>query len=156
MKKGLPPNLNILSVSCGGTHTCAILQSSDQFSPGSSYVYTWGSNDSGQLGYEKDMRKGNFEPNVVSDLEGKRVIQVACGYSHTLALTVEGNVYAWGCNKYGQLGHPNIGGNVNKPFGISFFDSSEEKKVIQIAAGGRFSAALTKGPLFSLLFCVLI
>lgn len=34
-------------------------------------------------------------------------IQVACGYAHTLALTDEGFVYAWGANSYGQLGTGN-------------------------------------------------
>lgn len=33
--------------------------------------------------------------------------QVACGYAHTLALTDEGFVYAWGANSYGQLGTGN-------------------------------------------------
>lgn len=33
--------------------------------------------------------------------------QVACGYAHTLALTDEGFVYAWGANAYGQLGTGN-------------------------------------------------
>lgn len=33
--------------------------------------------------------------------------QVACGYAHTLALTDEGLVYAWGANSYGQLGTGN-------------------------------------------------
>lgn len=33
--------------------------------------------------------------------------QVACGYAHTLALTDEGSVYAWGANSYGQLGTGN-------------------------------------------------
>lgn len=34
-------------------------------------------------------------------------VQVACGYAHTLALTDEGFVYAWGANSYGQLGTGN-------------------------------------------------
>lgn len=34
-------------------------------------------------------------------------LQVACGYAHTLALTDEGFVYAWGANSYGQLGTGN-------------------------------------------------
>jgi alpha-tubulin suppressor-like RCC1 family protein len=123
------------------------LQSSDHFTPGS-FVYTWGSNESGQLGYDTESKgaKANMEPNVVSDLEGKNIVQVSCGYSHTLALTADGGVFAWGCNKFGQLGHPNIGGSLNRPFAVAYFDtSSDDKKVIQISAGARFSAALTKG-----------
>lgn len=33
--------------------------------------------------------------------------QVACGYAHTLVLTDEGQIYAWGANSYGQLGTGN-------------------------------------------------
>lgn len=31
-------------------------------------------------------------------------LQIVCGYAHTLALTDEGLLYAWGANTYGQLG----------------------------------------------------
>lgn len=34
-------------------------------------------------------------------------LQVACGYAHTLVLTDEGQIYAWGANSYGQLGTGN-------------------------------------------------
>ena len=32
------------------------------------------------------------------------VAQIVCGYAHTMALTDEGLLYAWGANSYGQLG----------------------------------------------------
>ena len=31
--------------------------------------------------------------------------QIACGYSHVLAVTDEGKLYAWGANNSGQLGN---------------------------------------------------
>jgi alpha-tubulin suppressor-like RCC1 family protein len=31
--------------------------------------------------------------------------QIVCGYGHVLALTDEGEIYAWGSNNYGQLGN---------------------------------------------------
>lgn len=34
-------------------------------------------------------------------------LQIVCGYAHTLALTDEGLLYAWGANTYGQLGTGN-------------------------------------------------
>ena len=33
--------------------------------------------------------------------------QVVCGYAHTMALSDEGHLYAWGANSYGQLGTGN-------------------------------------------------
>ena len=37
-------------------------------------------------------------------LSGKVVASVACGSHHSLALTNEGDVYAWGQNNCGQIG----------------------------------------------------
>lgn len=34
-------------------------------------------------------------------------LQIVCGYAHTLALSDEGLLYAWGANTYGQLGTGN-------------------------------------------------
>lgn len=40
----------------------------------------------------------------VSRLSGVPVLQIAGGWRHTMALDQEGNVWAWGWNKFGQLG----------------------------------------------------
>ena len=40
----------------------------------------------------------------MSTLSGVVIVKVVCGYAHTLALTDEGLLYAWGANSYGQLG----------------------------------------------------
>ena len=32
------------------------------------------------------------------------ITSVVCGYAHTLAISDEGVMYAWGANSYGQLG----------------------------------------------------
>ncbi|CAB3376988.1 Hypothetical predicted protein [Cloeon dipterum] len=66
-------------------------------------VFSWGENTYGQLGL------GTAEPikvptKISGPLEHKRVVQVACGIDHTLALTSEGEVYAFGRNDTGQLG----------------------------------------------------
>ena len=34
-------------------------------------------------------------------------VQVVCGYAHTLVLTDNGSMFAWGSNSYGQLGTGN-------------------------------------------------
>lgn len=38
------------------------------------------------------------------EIHDKKIVKVVCGYRHNLMLTSDGNVYSWGCNKYGQLG----------------------------------------------------
>eukprot|EP00117_Sycon_ciliatum_P048300 scpid72473/ scgid34403/ Secretion-regulating guanine nucleotide exchange factor; Deafness locus-associated putative guanine nucleotide exchange factor; Guanine nucleotide exchange factor-related protein len=39
-----------------------------------------------------------------ASLRSRSVRHVACGWNHTLACTATGDVLAWGCNTYGQLG----------------------------------------------------
>ena len=50
----------------------------------------------------------------MSALNNIVIIKVVCGYAHTLALTDEGHLYAWGANSYGQLGTGNKS-NSNNP-----------------------------------------
>jgi alpha-tubulin suppressor-like RCC1 family protein len=64
-------------------------------------VYVWGQNRFGQLGI------GTTNPLVttpalVPGLDG--VMAVAVGFAHTVALTADGAVVAWGRNDKGQLG----------------------------------------------------
>lgn len=42
---------------------------------------------------------------VFGDLADKKVVDVACGFQHTVAVTDTGDVYTWGYGKNGALGH---------------------------------------------------
>ncbi|CAG2110150.1 unnamed protein product [Medioppia subpectinata] len=44
------------------------------------------------------------KPGIISYLNDTTVAQITCGYNHVLALTSKGRVYAWGPNRYGQIG----------------------------------------------------
>ncbi|XP_063173848.1 RCC1 and BTB domain-containing protein 1 isoform X2 [Candoia aspera] len=55
--------------------------------------------------------------------------KIVCGYAHTLALTDEGSLYAWGANTYGQLGTGNKSNHLS-PVQIMM----EKERVIEIAA----------------------
>lgn len=39
---------------------------------------------------------------------GLRIMQVSCGFDHTLCLDSRGDVYSWGAGRYGQLGHGDL------------------------------------------------
>lgn len=43
-------------------------------------------------------------PRMIRALGTKVIIQIACGLEHSIALTNDGVLYAWGSNKEGQLG----------------------------------------------------
>ena len=70
---------------------------------------------------------------------GIRFSQVSAGDDHSLALGSDGNIYAWGANKYGQLGDGTKTDRLTpvqipKPTGVNRF--------IQVSAGKAFSVAL--------------
>ena len=45
------------------------------------------------------------EPTLITGLAGKHVVQIACGSTHSAAVTSEGELYTWGRGNYGRLGH---------------------------------------------------
>jgi len=116
-------------------------------------LYSFGNGSRGQLGCEDRVvlcdvtypeRILFFDdlPSVVTD--------VVCGGWHTLALTSDGDVYSWGWNENGGLGHAkNTEGTVvATPFPIDI--GSAQDPVISIAAGSRHSLLLLKsGKIFS-------
>jgi alpha-tubulin suppressor-like RCC1 family protein len=67
---------------------------------GSGAVHTWGLNIEGALGRQSE--QVNAGPDIVSSLPPAR--QLAVGKGYMLALTRDGDVYAWGSNGAGQLG----------------------------------------------------
>lgn len=66
-------------------------------------------------------------------LSGLKISQLVCGYNHSLCLTENGKIYAWGNNQHGQLG---FGDTVNRyvPESIPFFQKSS-KSVKRIVSG---------------------
>lgn len=101
-------NYRAVVVSAAGQHTLAVC---DRVAGCDGVVFAWGSNSFGQLGVgapSASTASGSFpRPLVlhqVSILRSLRVRQVACGLSHSLALTDEGHIYAWGCSDGGRLG----------------------------------------------------
>lgn len=95
--------IRIVDVSCGSRHTGFVAEHGA--------LYMCGSNEYGQLGLSAralppNSMKVESTPKHVTSL-AERIIQVACGMTHTLSLTDENNVYAMGSNKHGQLGTGN-------------------------------------------------
>lgn len=44
-------------------------------------------------------------PKIIEALLAKRVFYIACGSSHSAAITSVGELYTWGQGQYGRLGH---------------------------------------------------
>lgn len=71
-------------------------------------------------------------------IPGPKIIEIAAGSHHSLALLADGTILAWGSNLEGQLGLPGTSGLVNKPTKVQL-----PEPVKQISAGYYHSAFLT-------------
>lgn len=123
-------------VSIGGAHGVAIDSNGN--------VYAWGHNTSGQLG--DNTLTTRTTPDEVLGINGSSpltgITEVAAGVRHTLALTTEGTVLAWGNNARGQLGN---GATEKSKIPVQVMDSEGRfplSGITAIAAGGDFSLAL--------------
>ncbi|GAB6022018.1 RCC1 domain-containing protein 1 [Chamberlinius hualienensis] len=99
----------VKQIAAGGWHSAALTNSGD--------LYTWGWNESGQLGrpitrnvqihrvIEYDHSKFSVQPlPKCVELDDVIIEKVSCGGRHTLAVTKNGKMCAFGWNRYGQLG----------------------------------------------------
>jgi len=112
----------IVAVSAGRDHKLAI--DSDNA------VWSWGKGTSGQLGHGNEQSRQ--EPQKVESLAGRRVVAVAAGGDHSLALTADGGVWCWG----------SAGDHCSsKPERVNFFPASSF--VVALAAGEAHSLATT-------------
>lgn len=66
-------------------------------------VWSYGKGTYGELGNGKE--ETSDEPVQAIFPEGTKIIQVATGENHSLALDQDGNVWSWGRNNYYQLGN---------------------------------------------------
>lgn len=103
------------------------------------YVYAWGSNTRGQLG-DGTTTSSNLPVRVTADgaLDGVRLVEVAAGPMHSLALADDGTVYAWGDGSSGQLGTGAVEGS---PVPVRVGGDLEGRHVVQVSAGGSDAAS---------------
>ncbi|PSS26592.1 Ultraviolet-B receptor like [Actinidia chinensis var. chinensis] len=121
----------IVSVTCGADHTTAFSESCMQ-------VYSWGWGDFGRLGHGNS--SDLFTPQPIKALQGLRIKQIACGDSHCLTVTMEGEVQSWGRNQNGQLG---LGTTEDSPVPQKI-DAFQGICVKMVAAGAEHTAAITE------------
>jgi alpha-tubulin suppressor-like RCC1 family protein len=92
-------------------------------------LWTWGTNDFGQLG-NGTTSTTPVGPAAVAGLSN--VAEVEGGREHIVALTSSGQVYVWGSNQQGQLG---LGGSTNRSVPTQLTVPCGAGGVSQVAAG---------------------
>ena len=126
-------------VKCGEFHSGILAKNGE--------VYTFGKNTYGQLG-NGDMFISSF-PRSVNFLKSNiKIKKIALGGEHTLALSIDNNLYSWGLNIYGQLGLDSFT-NTNIPIKVIKFKSNDNKELLKneyisdIAAGSHHSLIIS-------------
>eukprot|EP00899_Mesostigma_viride_P020080 jgi/Mesvir1/28073/Mv04666-RA.1 len=131
----------VKQVACGGAHTVVLTRDGD--------VFTFGLNDRGQLGVKEFTGEFSSVPLHVGSIRGA-VTQVAAGHRFTLCVTEAGELWGFGCNRYGQLG-------LGKRHGLSTSVPARVDALVdagvqvsRVACGGEHALAVSpSGELFS-------
>jgi len=118
-------------------------------------VLAWGSNANGMLGItpraelETTAQPHAPGPMPTATLTVPRIVDVAAGAKHVVALTADGTVYTWGNGQLGQLGVgalPVINFKTRTPEAMAYVPFPVQVPgldgVTAIAAGNNFSLAL--------------
>jgi uncharacterized repeat protein (TIGR02543 family) len=132
---GLQEGEKIRLVNSKGNHNLAVT-TNDR-------LFVWGRNDFSSLGDGTSVDKYTPTLITITGLEvGETIEQISTGNSHSLVLTTNGRVYAWGHNIEGQVGD---GTTVNKliPTLISFTGLDASETIEQVSGGSAYSHALT-------------
>ncbi|NP_001335190.1 regulator of chromosome condensation (RCC1) family protein [Solanum lycopersicum] len=136
----------IIALAAGEAHTLALTANGD--------VYSWGRGTFGRLGTASETDH-LFPARINFDSDGDKrvkIVAIAAGAYHSLAVSDDGSVWGWGYNVYGQLGFD--GENSLVPHLLEGFlelgspnssaSGSERKKLMisSVKGGGMMSAAI--------------
>ncbi|PKU48298.1 alsin [Limosa lapponica baueri] len=127
---------HVITVAAGSFHNGAVTESG--------VVYMWGNNSAGQCAVANQPCVPEPQPISISDSETSpllsvRILQLACGEEHTLALSLSREIWAWGSGC--QLGLITTTFPVTKPQKVEHLAG---RVVLQIACGAYHSLALVQ------------
>jgi hypothetical protein len=115
-------NERVLMISCGEFHSMTLTECG--------HVYSWGNNESGQLGIGNTVDSN--EPKFVAVIDENKCNvffeKISCGSNHSLLLSSDGYIYAFGRNSDGELG------NQKEEIGFSPHRIKIETKFIDISS----------------------
>ncbi|RHZ58515.1 BTB domain and ankyrin repeat protein [Aspergillus thermomutatus] len=140
--------IKIQAIAMSKLHT-AILTSDPE-----SNLFLCGFGPGGRLGTGDELTRFSFVCIETGGLAHKRVISVALGQDHTLAITAHGEVFSWGSNKYGQLGYslPRTQNRDDVPMQMSprqIFNPFKKEVILGVAASAIHSVVFSSSGLYT-------
>jgi hypothetical protein len=105
VKINVPNGSKIVKIACGVFHTLFLTEMGT--------IYACGSNGCGQLGtgIARELRESSCNEGKPLNIELSHVIDICCGGDHSMSITSDGHIHAWGSNYAGQLG---VGDTINR------------------------------------------
>lgn len=128
VKAGSLRGVKFSKLAAGSTHCLALSRTGE--------VYTWGGNAQGQLGLG-DLEDRGLPMAIMHRFSRSRVDAVAAGAEHSVALTEKGEVFTFGSNRCGLLGHGGRGGGEEA---VSLPRLVDAVKGVRVQAGARATA----------------
>lgn len=108
-------------------------------------VYACGRADSSQLGLSDTQPKsGDYEASLKAvpfDDATMRIVSIAAGDTHSLAVTGDGKVYTWGFGDEGALGH-GVANDEHRPKAIAKYSGKADAFVLEASGGSQHSCLL--------------
>jgi alpha-tubulin suppressor-like RCC1 family protein len=117
-----------------------------------SNLHICGHGSGGRLGLGDERTRFNFTCVETGSLAQKKIVAVALGHHHTLALSEEGEVFSWGSGTYGQLGYALPLSKNKEPVQLTprqIFGTIKREPVCGIAASGNHSVVHTLDSLYT-------
>ncbi|NP_001129217.1 alsin isoform 2 [Homo sapiens] len=126
----------VITVATGSFHSGAVTDNG--------VAYMWGENSAGQCAVANQQYVPEPNPVSIADSEASpllavRILQLACGEEHTLALSISREIWAWGTGC--QLGLITTAFPVTKPQKVEHLAG---RVVLQVACGAFHSLALVQ------------
>ena len=127
------PNIpKIIMISCGNHFTVCLDETKS--------IWSFGENNSGQLGYHNQRHiEICYRPKKIQNIP--KVKSISCGGEHTLFITTDLDLWAFGSNGYGQL----FLGTKSPSYFNEFIDQKPQKTKffdVSIICGGSYSSIM--------------
>ncbi|KAL3460433.1 hypothetical protein BJX64DRAFT_184587 [Aspergillus heterothallicus] len=119
-----------------------------------SNLFMCGFGPGGRLGTGDEATRFSFVCIEGGGLANKKVVSIALGQDHTLAITDKGNIFSWGSNKFGQLGY-GLPRTSNKddvpiqPFPRQIFNPFKKEVILGAAASAIHSVVFSSSGLYT-------
>ncbi|PYI12728.1 BTB domain and ankyrin repeat protein [Aspergillus sclerotiicarbonarius CBS 121057] len=119
-----------------------------------SNLFLCGFGPGGRLGTGDESTRFSFVCIETGGLANRKVISVALGQDHTLAITDRGEIFSWGSNKFGQLGYSLPRGNNRDDVPIQnsprqIFNPFKKEAILGAAASAIHSVVFSNSGLYT-------